>query len=330
MALTEKQFNALKASDPLKRQYGTYRAYWIAQNPVKAQKAVAAQGGVQASANGEKFVLDQSFMDAYGKDDPKLALARDAYMAGNTALAAQALMSSDFWTNHSETSRSRLQLKTAQPGVYEQQLTSYKMLMKQTLVARGLAISDADLDAAAAKAFDAGLDVNDPQALSFTDSYITGIKGGRAQDAVSSLKGLAASMGVQYSDSWFDTAAMSVANGNATIEEYQQTIKDLAKSQFPQFAKQIDAGLTVDQISSPYKAKIQSVLELNANEITLDNNLMQMALNSKDAQGNLVPMSLYEFEKALRNDPRWGYTKNARESIDSTMRGVLQNFGFAW
>lgn len=39
------------------------------------------------------------------------------------------------------------------------------------------------------------------------------------------------------------------------------------------------------------------------------------------------PMSLYDFERQLRKDPRWLKTKNARDSMQNTAIGVLRDFG---
>lgn len=39
------------------------------------------------------------------------------------------------------------------------------------------------------------------------------------------------------------------------------------------------------------------------------------------------PMSLYDFERQLRKDPRWLQTKNAKDSMQNTAIGVLRDFG---
>jgi hypothetical protein len=39
-------------------------------------------------------------------------------------------------------------------------------------------------------------------------------------------------------------------------------------------------------------------------------------------------MSLFEYKKALRKDPRWQYTDNARETVSSGLTQVLRDFGF--
>jgi hypothetical protein len=39
-------------------------------------------------------------------------------------------------------------------------------------------------------------------------------------------------------------------------------------------------------------------------------------------------MSIYDFQRTLRKDPRWQYTNNAREEASTAVLGVLRDFGF--
>jgi hypothetical protein len=39
-------------------------------------------------------------------------------------------------------------------------------------------------------------------------------------------------------------------------------------------------------------------------------------------------MSLYDFQRSLRKDPRWQYTDQARQSVSEAALGVLRDFGF--
>jgi hypothetical protein len=39
-------------------------------------------------------------------------------------------------------------------------------------------------------------------------------------------------------------------------------------------------------------------------------------------------MSIYDFQRTLRKDPRWQYTDNAREESSTAVLGVLRDFGF--
>lgn len=155
------------------------------------------------------------------------------------------------------------------------------------------------------------------------------IFGGSTMNYRDKLREFAASMGVKFDSGWFDNAAKSTAAGESTIETWNQAIKDAAKSRFPMFADQIDAGQTIDYIVSPYKQTLSNVLEIPYTQITLDDPTLLKAFGSVSKDGKPAVMGVWDYERSLRNDPRWSYTKNARASIDSVARKVLKDFGLA-
>jgi hypothetical protein len=65
-----------------------------------------------------------------------------------------------------------------------------------------------------------------------------------------------------------------------------------------------------------------SVLEITPDSIGLDDKTLRTAI------GPEKEMSIYDFQGSLRKDPRWQYTKNAREETSSVVLGVLRDFGF--
>jgi hypothetical protein len=65
-----------------------------------------------------------------------------------------------------------------------------------------------------------------------------------------------------------------------------------------------------------------SLLELNPDSISLNDPLLRSAI-----QGD-KEMPIYEFQRALRKDPRWQYTDNARETVSNGLTQVLKDFGF--
>jgi len=64
------------------------------------------------------------------------------------------------------------------------------------------------------------------------------------------------------------------------------------------------------------------VLEIDAGSIKLDDPTLRAAI------GPDKEMPIYEFERALRKDPRWQYTDTAREEVSDVALGVLKDFGF--
>ena len=118
------------------------------------------------------------------------------------------------------------------------------------------------------------------------------------------------------------TWAQQVENGTS-IDTIKNTIRQTAKLGMPtNVAALIDQGVDLDTIYAPYKKVMASVLELNPDSITLNDPTLRGAI------GPDREMTLYDFQRSLRKDPRWQYTDNAREEVSSAALKVLQDFGF--
>jgi hypothetical protein len=153
---------------------------------------------------------------------------------------------------------------------------------------------------------------------------------GEAANTISKLKSTAADFGVTYGIDWFTQSAKDVLTGVVDADTLTQAIKDLSKSRYPTLAKQIDAGYTVKQIASPYLQSMANTLEINPNDISLDDPTIKQAFTSLNSEGQPITKPLWEFEKELRRDERWRFTKNAQQDLMGTARKVLSDFGLVY
>ncbi len=153
---------------------------------------------------------------------------------------------------------------------------------------------------------------------------------GEASKTVDALKATAASYGVSYSPDWYTQSAKDILTGKVDNDTLNQQLKELAKSRYPSLAKQIDAGYTVKQIASPYLQSMATILEINPNDISLEDPTIKQAFTSIDDQGQPSTRPLWQFEKELKQDPRWAYTKNAQQELMGTAYKVLSDFGLVF
>jgi len=108
-----------------------------------------------------------------------------------------------------------------------------------------------------------------------------------------------------------------------SIETFKNTIRGAAKLGLPdKVASLLDQGLDIKDIYAPYRNVMASVLEIAPDSISLDDKTLRMAI------GPEKEMSIYDFQRTLRKDPRWQYTNNAREEASTAVLGVLRDFGF--
>ena len=148
-----------------------------------------------------------------------------------------------------------------------------------------------------------------------------------------SLRSTAQDMGVYVGDDYITSAANAVndPSSNATLETYQQHLRDMAKSQYSGFAGLIDKGMTMKQIADPYVQQMASTLEINPNLIDFSKDgMIQKALGAQiGPDGVSQPVPMWQFQQNLRQDPRWQYTNNARDTVTGIAHGILKDFGVA-
>ncbi len=275
-----------------------------------------------------------SITEAMISAHPELAAVRDLYLQGKYAEATNALYGTNFYVNTSSTMFSNENTKISQPGVYQREIqTAWLPSLRQMAVSRGLAITDANLTAIAQKAYDLGLTPTSPATVELfrgNDStgkpYVTTIQGGLASSARQNIATANADYSGNFNQDWVATAAQSVAEGTTTEQYWTDQIKANAKGSFPAWSKQIDAGLTMKQIASPYITAYSNILGVDPASVTLSDNLLKQGLQGNDPT-QPAGMPLWEFEKAVRKDPRWATSKDAMDSLSNVGASIARSWG---
>ena len=142
------------------------------------------------------------------------------------------------------------------------------------------------------------------------------------------VKNLAARNGIMLSDEAATDYANKIVAGVMDADTAYNTIRESAASAFPQLADKIKAGIDLKTLADPYIQSMSNILELPYSAVDLFDPKIRSALSYTLPDGKIGTKSIYDFEKELRQDPRWQYTNNAKKAVaDSTLR-VLQDFGF--
>jgi uncharacterized protein YxeA len=142
------------------------------------------------------------------------------------------------------------------------------------------------------------------------------------------VKNLAARNGIMLSDSAATEYANKIVAGVLDADTAYNTIRESAASAFPQLADKIKAGIDLKTLADPYIQSMSNILEIPSTAVDLFDPKIRSALSFTLPDGKVGTKSIYDFEKELRQDPRWQYTNNAKKTVaDSTLR-VLQDFGF--
>lgn len=144
------------------------------------------------------------------------------------------------------------------------------------------------------------------------------------------LKALAARNGIKLSDAAAADYANKINAEQLDENTAYNTIRESAASAFPQFADKIKAGVDLKTLADPYVQSMANILEIPDTAIDIFDPTIRSALSYTNKDGTVATKSLADFETGLRNDPRWAYTKNARQSLDSVGMDFLRNIGLAY
>jgi len=305
-----------------------------AKDAADAAAAAAAAAAAKAAAQTTADPMLVSITEAMVKAHPELATVRDLYLQGKYAEAINTLYSTNFYKTTSATVFANETTKINQPGVYENTIKNeWLPALRQEAIAKGLKVSDASLEAIARKAYDLGLTTSSPATLELfrgTDStgnaYVTTIQGGLASSTKSNLAAANDNYGSGYNQDWLTQAATSVAEGSTTEQYWTDQIKSQAAGAFPAWSNQINAGLTMKQIASPYIQTYANILGVDPAGITLNDNLLKQGLQGTDPTSP-SGLSMWQFEKLVRQDPRWAQSKDAMDSLSSTGASLLRQWG---
>jgi hypothetical protein len=151
--------------------------------------------------------------------------------------------------------------------------------------------------------------------------------GGQAAVNAETLRQVAYNNGVRIGDKQLREWLVRVGAGE-DISGFEQYVRNMAKSTFPGFEAEIDAGMNVRDIAEPYIQSMSDILELNPAQIDLFSPKIRRAIQDTDPESGKVQMKpLWQFERELRKDPRWLETKNARDTVMPTVHAVLQKWG---
>lgn len=119
----------------------------------------------------------------------------------------------------------------------------------------------------------------------------------------------------------------NITTGVQTIEDAKQDIrKTYLAGMYPAWAERINAGDDPAAIFEPYRNTAANLLEME--DIGFDDPIMKRAAQYVGADGKPMQLPMYQFEKEIRQDPRWQKTNNAHESYARMAQDVLRMFGF--
>lgn len=245
------------------------------------------------------------------------------------------LQGSAWWRDNNEYARAYLTAKAAGGDDYRTMQETARAKIGQIAAQMGKRLTDAEMNVMADRYMSEGW--GDPNRTAVMQQAIAGMitvpplgqMVGQAGDLQQQMKAVAEANGMKYADSYYLSAAKSVASGLSTAEDWMRSIRTEAASLYPAWTDKINAGMNINDLASGYVNRMAQTLELDPNSINLNDPFIRQALGAKDAQGNPTMMSMWEFEQKLRQDPRFMNTKQAQDDMYAAGNSILKMFGMA-
>lgn len=152
---------------------------------------------------------------------------------------------------------------------------------------------------------------------------------GRAAEAERNIVEWSRANGLTLTGQSIARYVSSIARGEQTVDNVKEDLRRMyLAGAYPAWADRIDSGYDISEIAAPYKEKMAALLEIDDNSIDMNDSLLQMGLQGVGPDGRPSVVPLYEFERMVRNDPRWQKTDNAYKTYSEVADSVLDMFGF--
>ena len=219
--------------------------------------------------------------------------------------------------------------KQSDPATWAAKMSATKIQL-QVLAAQMGAIIPADkLDSIADQILVTGMDEGGIKLIlggyiDFVDNQSMRGQAGMFEKAMSEF---AFQQGVDVSRDTLKNQAQLVAKGLGTEQDFRNQIVGQAVSAYPGYTQQLQAGVTMMQIASPYIQMMSDDLELPATSINLKDPLIRQALNGANKEGKPAGLDQVSFRNLIRQDPRWSRTSKAGNNVMKAGLQVLKDFG---
>ena len=303
--------------DELTKKTGMQAADVVATQ-MRADEAAAKAAGTLKEKLGliEVLLNDKT----YGAELKRIF---DLWKSGQTVKAAEEFTKTKFGQLDTD-AQERYILSLEKAEVYKEKLKSWKISIKKELAGLDIVIDDAKLDDYYLRGIDAETIID--EAISGISAKGKGkVLGGTPGNALDTLRSTARANGFNLDKDFgnqVDDWLQRIARGE-DVDKFNRLIRSQAKLGLPEkVGTLLDEGLDLANIYAPYRNTMSKLLEVTPDSISLDDPIL------RSAYGQDKEMSIYDFQRAVRKDPRWQYTDNAREEVSTAALGILRDFGF--
>jgi hypothetical protein len=216
---------------------------------------------------------------------------------------------------------------------WERSLKLKRDKVKAIGIAAGVQLTDEQIDTIA---LDARLDQLSDQEIRdrirpFRDAVIAGGGElvGQAEDFERELLQWSRRNGLKLTGDIVSKYVNNMADGVQSFESVQDDLRRMyLMGQYPAWSDRIQNGFDPADIAGPYRERIAAALEVDEDSIDLNDTLLQRGMQGVGADGKPRVIPMYDFDRMIREDPRWEFTDNAYATYTRVGTDLLKMFGF--
>ena len=244
-----------------------------------------------------------------------------------------AIQNSHWWASTSGTARQAFTTMKTDPATWHQNINNLQAQMTNTAAQLGVTLTPQQAQQIAVDAITNGYDQNTAVLSQKMAEFLRPASGnhfgGQAGSYEDQLRQAMTQLGVFMPEAQLDNQIKQIVAGKQSVQGVTAQLRTQAASMYPAYSNQINSGMNLSDIASPYMQRAQQLLEMGPGSVNIQTPMIRSALQyTQDGKPTAMPM--YNFEKQVRQDPRWLSTDNAQDSFMSNAHQVLVNFGFAY
>lgn len=268
---------------------------------------------------------------AYLADNPEIApIMQQAQAEGWSADRFQAaIMATGWWRSTSDSARQFYNLQHTDPATFQQKVWEYHDQIKVIGGQLGYAdhLTDEYVDYFAKKAFSLGLSPDRIKAM-LVDEFTPLIGTTEKSPLLHQMREVAQGYMIKIDHPTMQYWLRAIGSGRQTLEGFRGVLAAQAKALFPNLTDEIEQGLTLRQITDPYRRQIANMMELDPETINfIDDPKWRNVIDYIDEKGTHRSMSSQELAKYIRSQDEYWDTRQGKDAAGEMVEGILQDFG---
>ena len=302
-------------------------------------------GGERVRVGGDRWkqIIQEEFgslWDVYNSSpDVKKVIddsVKEGYFNDETKMTAK-LTNTGWYRTTADSARQFAIRMSSDPATVEAQISQTVEALRQSTLSTGITFNDATLRKLATDKIKFGWSAEQERNSIGSEAVATAQLGGaqgiadlRTGVVARGLREKAAAYAQKPSEALIDTWTQEIMTGKKTATNWEDLMRDSARTQFRSLQPALDKGQDVETAMYAYKQQAERTLgsSIDTTDIDWTSDKWNRALNYRDERTNeFRQMDLWEWNKYLRTLPEWQNTDEAKDTYRNVAFSLAQGFG---